>query len=212
MSPTSLPSSPGTVIGDVPDLLAGVAVEADQVGVERRHVEPVAPGGEAAVDGVAAERQVFGQRFLVVPELRAGLAVDGVGVVPGRGHVHDAVDHQRRAFEAVEHAGLERPDRDQPGDVLGVDLLERAVAVAVVGAAVHQPVGVVGAGLEQVVVIDGPDRLGRRLLAFAAAGSTRWRRRGACQAAQPQPGGEPQHREDDQTAHARACDRTEGGM
>ena len=59
------------------------------------------------------------------------------------------------------------------GDVLGVDLLERAVAVGVVGAAVHQPVGVVRAGLQEVVVIDGPDRLGRRLLprASAAAGS-----------------------------------------
>ena len=196
MSPISLPSSPRTVIGSVPDLFAGVAVQADQVGVERRHVEPVAPGGEPPVDGVAAERQVLGQRLLVVPELGAGLAIDGVGMVPGRRQVHDAVDDQRRALEAVEHSRLEGPDRNQSGDVLGVDLLQRTVAMSVVGAAVHQPVAIVGPGLQEVVVIDVPDRFGRRLL-------SRGRRLEGTQPprSQHQPGDKPQHR--DQTD--RAC-------
>ena len=193
MSPTSLPSSAGDGDRDVPDLLAGVAVEADQVRVERRHVEPVAPGGEPAVDGVAAERQVLGERLLVVPELGAGLAIDRVGVVPGRGHVHDAVDDQRRAFEAVEHARLERPDGDQPGDVPGVDLVERAVPLGVVGAAVHQPVGVVGAGLQEVVVVDGPDRLGGLTLGVGLAGAEP-------PARQARPGDEAQREGDDDAA------------
>ena len=80
-----------------------------------------------------------------MPELRAGLAVDRVTMVPGRCHIHDAVDDQRRAFKAVEHAGLEGPDRDQSSDVLGVDLTEGTVAMAVVGATVHQPVGIIAA-------------------------------------------------------------------
>ena len=163
MSPIFLAVLAGDGDRHVPDFFAGIAVEADQVGVERRHVEPVAPGGEPAIDGVAAQGQVFRQRFLVVPELRAGLAIDRIGMVPGRRQVHDAVDDQRRAFEAVEHARLKGPDRDQSSDVLGVDLLEGTVAVGVVGAAVHQPVGVIGARLQEVALIDGPDRLGGSL-------------------------------------------------
>src|SRR5207244_4018426 len=52
----------------VPDFLTGVPVEAKQVSVERGHVEAVAPGGKAAVDGVAAQGQALWQRFLVVPQ------------------------------------------------------------------------------------------------------------------------------------------------
>ena len=165
MSPTSLPSVAGDGDRRVPDLLAGVAVEADQVGVERRHVEPVAPGGEAAVDGVAAEGQVLGQRLLVVPELASRSCSRSRSA-----WFHGVVTYMMPSMTSGVHskpsstpvwkvqAGISRLD------VLGVDLLERAVALGVVRAAVHQPVVVVGAGLEQVVVIDGPDRLGRRLL------------------------------------------------
>jgi hypothetical protein len=39
-------------------------------------------------------------------------------------------------------------------------LIEGTEALGVVGPAVDQPVGVVGAGLQEVVVIDGADRLG----------------------------------------------------
>jgi hypothetical protein len=136
------------------------------VSVERCHVQAVAPGGEAAVDGVAAKGQVFRQRLLIVPELRAGLAVDGVGVIPRRRDVHDAVDDQRGAFKAVEDSGLEAPDGDQLVDVLLVDLGQRAVALGVVGAAVHQPVGVVASGVEQVLFLDGADGLGLLLFLF----------------------------------------------
>src|SRR5262249_10625095 len=45
----------------IPDFLAGIAIEADEMGVQRRHVETVAPGAEATVDCVAAKCQVFGQ-------------------------------------------------------------------------------------------------------------------------------------------------------
>ena len=66
-------------------------------------------------------------------------------MVPRRCHIHDAVDDERGALEAVEHTGLECPDRDQTSDVLGVDLFERAITVAIVSAPVHQPVGVIAA-------------------------------------------------------------------
>ncbi len=132
------------------------------MGVEGGDVEAVAPGGEAAIDSVAAQREVLRERLLVVPELRPGLAVDPEGVVPRGRDVHDPVDHQGRTLKAVEHTGLERPGGDQAGDVPGVDLVERAVPLGVVGAGVDQPVGVFGAGLLEVIVVDRADQ--RRLL------------------------------------------------
>ena len=129
--------------GFVPDFFAGVLIEADQMGVERRHVKPIAIDGKTAVDGIAAERQILRQRFLIMPQLRPGLAVDRIGMVPGRRDVHDAVDDQRRAFETIQHAGLEGPQGLQSRDVLLVDLLQAAVAMGVVRAVVHQPIAVV---------------------------------------------------------------------
>ncbi len=69
--------------------------------------------------------------------------------------------------KSVEHASLKRPDRDQPRDVFGVDLLERAITMPVVCAAIHQPVRIIATGLQEIVVIDRPHWLGRRgLLVF----------------------------------------------
>ena len=62
--------------------------------------------------------------------------------------------------KSVQHTGLKSPDRNQAVDVLGVDLIERAEALGIVRAAVHQPVGVIGAGFQKIIFIDGTDRLG----------------------------------------------------
>jgi len=144
----------------IPDLVARVAVQADEVGVEGGHVEAITQDRKAAVDRVAAQGQVLRQRFLVVPDLRASLAVDGVGVVPGRGDVHDAVDDEGRTLEAVQHASLKRPHGDQALDVLLGYLLQGTVTVAVVGSAIHQPVAGVQCRVEQVFFRDRADRAG----------------------------------------------------
>ena len=80
-------------------------------------------------------------------------AVERDHLVVRRGHEHHAVvDHGRRLVNA-RLARVDHPHRLQPADVAGVDLIERAVAPAVVRAPDHQPVAVVG--FEEALCRDG---------------------------------------------------------
>jgi hypothetical protein len=74
----------------------------------------------------------------VFPELAAGGGVEGDGLV-GAGDVHDAVGHHGRDFEAEVVDGKD-PFHAERVDVGGIDLLQGAVAVAVQGAVVGEPV------------------------------------------------------------------------
>ena len=65
----------------------------------------------------------------VLPHEIAGLGVDGLDDVPGIGHVQQTAVGQRRPFLAALGQGA-RPDHAQTGDVVAVDLVERAVAPA----------------------------------------------------------------------------------
>ena len=56
---------------------------------------------------------------------------DGVG--EWRVHVHDVADDQRRAFMPAQHAGRECPRDLQLADIAGVDLVERGIALVIVG-------------------------------------------------------------------------------
>jgi hypothetical protein len=125
----------------VPHHLAGLGVEADQMGVRRgddqgafidRHV------ARREVDRVGD--QLCRQLALVFPDEIAVGGVEGldaVGVVEDEEHA--VVDDRGGLGGARDH-------RPGPGDlevldVALVDLLERAVAVAVKGAPPHQPIG-----------------------------------------------------------------------
>ena len=81
-----------------PEWMTALGVDGDQVRVERAHVQRVAQNRDAAIIRAAADRD-FGIVVVVIdPEDAAGRGVERDHVVGPLGHVHDAVDHQRRRF------------------------------------------------------------------------------------------------------------------
>ena len=113
--------------------------------VERKHgrvlggdEDLVAPDREVA-ELVEPTRQVAFQPTPVLPDQRAGVGLQRLDDVARIGQVHDAVvNERRRLIHAVRHRP--RPHQAQIAHVPGVDLVERAVTLAVVGAPEHQPV------------------------------------------------------------------------
>ena len=105
----------------------------------------VVDGDVAVLERGAGEPagDVVGDGALVFPGEIAGGGVEGLQDIRGIRQVHHAFMDQRRGFlDAGGHAA--GPDHAQGGDVRLVDLVERAVAPAVEGAAPHEPVGWVG--------------------------------------------------------------------
>ena len=126
--------------GMVPDHLAGLGVERDDMGVGRggdeialidRHVA----GGEVLRVGDQPGREIA----LVFPDQVAGRRIERLDLVAEIEDVEHAVmDDGRRLGGA---AGERPAPRDLEIFHIGfVDLLQRAVAVAVIGAPPHQPV------------------------------------------------------------------------
>ena len=141
--------------GVIPHHLAGRRVERHDMGVGGRHEQLVLIDRHVAL----AERlAAFGHQLLrqspgILPDQVAGRAIDRLHLVGIVEDVEHAVMHDRRGL------GGARRERPGPGhlqilDVVLVDLVERAVAPAVIGAPPHQPVGRIG--LEQ-------HRIGHRL-------------------------------------------------
>ena len=120
---------------DVEDRRPGFHVERDEVRVERRHEQAIAEHREAAIHGAATELQILREVAAIAPDGAAGSRVDRPGIVVEAGDVQHAVEHERRGLKTSELAGLERPLRGQAIDVVRRDLRERAVTLAVVGAA-----------------------------------------------------------------------------
>ena len=82
------------------------------------------------------------QRSAIAPEERARSGVNRKHLIAGRRDEHDAVDDHRRRLVAILRSGREDPCGLKALDVVCVDLAERAVAPAVIGAADHRPIGV----------------------------------------------------------------------
>ena len=77
-------------------------------------------------------------RPLVVPDAAAAAGVERVALVR-RGHVHDAVDDDRRDLQVAGVRDAEQPRRRQPADGRLLDLRQRRVAVAAGIAVVGRP-------------------------------------------------------------------------
>ena len=128
----------GLVVGDrgSPHLFAGRGVE----GHQHRF-------GECEIDFVLIERhasiRVVGDhaaarpRSLVPPKKIAALNVDGNHLIGRRGDEHHSVVYQGRRFVGLEIVARKYPDRPKPRDIGGGDLVERAVAPAIVRAPIH---------------------------------------------------------------------------
>ena len=119
----------GAVVVDLlpPDDLAGGLVQGHQLRIERAENHQVVIKRSAPVDHVAAGHDAFGQAVLVLPELGAGLGVQGKDARIRRRDEHLAVVHQRLRLLAalLFPAERHRPDRHQAADGLGVDVGQR---------------------------------------------------------------------------------------
>src|SRR5262252_2048500 len=129
----------------VPGHLAGLGVERHEMVVGSGEVELILPKPDTTARRVQL-REIFGQLPLVTPDLLAGLRVDGDHLVLWRRYEHDAVVDDRRGLVAFVDAGRKGPRRLQILDVGRVDLVERAVALAVISAPVEHPVAGFGVG------------------------------------------------------------------
>jgi len=140
--------------------LAGLGVQRDDVGIRGREDDVVAVDRHVALGEVVAAGvdQLLRQLALVLPEQVAGGRVQRLHLVAVVEDEEHAVVYQRRRLGG---AGRQRPHPSdaQVLDVVLVDLVERRIAPAVVGAPPHQPVAVVGR-LEHLVRYR-PDRVER---------------------------------------------------
>src|SRR3954447_22774076 len=141
-------AGPHIAVGLVPDLFAALGIERDDVGGQGGDEDLALRHGDAAVDVAAAQRHVERGGGPVLPQEVSVLGVEGPDpAVPAR-DVYDAVDDARRGLERVGRLarvqpygpGLEDPGGSELLNGLLVDLVQRAVALAVVGAVVGQPV------------------------------------------------------------------------
>ena len=123
----------------VPQHLAGLGVERDDVIVGRREIQFVLPQSDAAV-GRMQLKEIVGKLALVSPVLVAGLGVERDHLPRRRRDEHHAIVDDRRRLMAFDHTGREGPYRREVLDVRGVDLVERAVALPVIGPAIQHPV------------------------------------------------------------------------
>ena len=125
----------------LPDGLAGLGVERDELRVERREIDLVLPDRRAAVDDVAAGQDAFGQLGVILPDLFAGLGVDGEEAAVGAGDIDDAVVDEAPALSCPRCFSPPN-ENDQAGTrfltVVVIDLLERAEALALRAQAVGE--------------------------------------------------------------------------
>ena len=146
------------MVGDLlaPHHFAGVFVQGHQLGVEGAEEHQIAIQRHATVDHVAARTDVIGQARIVLPEFLAGARIHREHPRVGPGEVHHPVlDHRLRLLAALFLATEgEGPDRAQVLDVVHVQRVEGAVALALHAQAVGDDLPWVFRVLEDVLVGD----------------------------------------------------------
>ena len=118
---------------------SGLAIQGDDMSVERGHEEAVPENSQAAVHQVATGDDLRRKLALVVPNLRPCRGVQCVNLVWRDGQVHDVVHDERRRFELVLERFLKDPLETKIGGVGGADFLQGAVAMSLIVAVVGEP-------------------------------------------------------------------------
>ena len=136
--------------------LAGGGIDCDQPAIEGAEEERAVPGGEAAVDDIAAGGMaaILGNLGIVGPLHLAGGGIEGDDFGPCCGGVHGAVNDQWRGFLPAVAVSLIAPGEAELADVAGVDLVEVGVALFGIGAAVGHPVARLGGRSGQPLVVN----------------------------------------------------------
>ncbi len=169
---------------DLPGLLAGIAVDGDQVAVECRDIDLVAPERDTAIGHVATGIGAPAARRLRVegPEQLARRGIQRVDDAPRHGDVHDAVMHQRRRFHRAIRVDVEIPGETEIADIAVVDAGERTEALFVVASAGGQPVTGLGVRIDDAFagyharIASGRRESVGRLIIRATAGGEQERR------------------------------------
>ena len=93
---------------------------------------------------------------VVSPQLLAARGIKGEQLAPRSGHIHHAVDDERRRFlRAVLGIQVHAPGQAQLPNVGVIHLFQRREALFAVSAAIAHPVGSVGIGSRKACRIDG---------------------------------------------------------
>jgi hypothetical protein len=146
------------VVGDffAPHHFAGVFVQRHQLGVEGAEEHQVAVQRHATVDHVTARADVIGQTRIVLPELLAGARIHREHPRIGTGEVHHPVlDHRLSLLPTLFLTTKgKRPDRAQFLDVVDVQGVEGAVALALHAQAVGDDLRGFFRVLEDVLIGD----------------------------------------------------------
>ena len=138
--------------------LSGLLVDRDQPSVDGADVDSAAIEGHAAVHHIATDELavLLGHVRIIAPEHGASAGIHRVDHAPGAAGIENAILHQGGRLESVEGPEVDRPGQAEPVDALLVDLAERAEALLGVGPSVTQPIGGIGVGGRQRVVVDLP--------------------------------------------------------
>ena len=131
---------------NVPDFRAGFRVESHYVIVLRAHVNPAVAVGDAA-GASDAERFHFRPFVFIGPDRPARGRLDRINIVLHAFEVKDAIDDERRGFEAgpesrraCRESSGERPDRHNVFHIFARDLIQRAVTPAAIISVKREPV------------------------------------------------------------------------
>src|SRR5580704_17660912 len=85
--------------GGIPNYIAGLGVESDNMRVECAEENFVTENGEAAIDATAAGTNVGRKSALVLPDRPARSGVESEGAIVLAGGVENSVDNERRGFK-----------------------------------------------------------------------------------------------------------------
>jgi len=124
----------------LPDDLAALLVERIHPAIERDDIDLAPRDRDAAIDHVAAGRAIdlHLERRLEAPQLLAARPVIGIDTARHAGGVQDAIDDDRRRFEATARAQFRLPGQAQRADIVAVDVRQgRIMRLADVAARRH---------------------------------------------------------------------------
>jgi hypothetical protein len=125
-----------------PHLRALLCIDGDQTPIERAPDDLALPERDAAIGNVAAQagcRQFPRHLRIVLPQLCAGLRIEGVHLAPRRGDVETAIGHHRGGLVTTALGEIGFPCKAHPAHVVGSDLLQRAVTLFRIVASMRPP-------------------------------------------------------------------------
>src|SRR5690606_36036697 len=170
-----------------PDNRPVLRIKRKEPSVKARRIDAALPHGDTAIDHVAAAIAApLARHFRVeAPQLFTRLAVNGNGDAPVEREIHDAIDNDRRGFEAARRISVRGPGKRQLADIFRSNLVERRETLLIISAAMGKPVAGLRIRIGDTLAVNadsafdarGLDRPRRRIRAFRLCHRSRHFRR-----------------------------------